>query len=115
MHTAYLVVTVAAALFAAVAAFIDVFRAQWVRDNMKQYGIPEWSLVPLAVIKAAGAIGLLAGLAFPPLALAAALGLTTYFLLAVATILRARFYSHLGYPMPYLLTAAASAALFAAA
>ncbi|GAB2656628.1 hypothetical protein [Nocardia goodfellowii] len=48
-------------------------------------------------------------------ALAAAIGLTLYFLLAVATILRARYYSHLGYPMPYLLAAAASAALFGAA
>ncbi|WP_194818597.1 DoxX family protein [Nocardia sp. XZ_19_385] len=115
MHTAYLIFTVLAALSAAVAALIDVFRAQWVRENMKQYGVPEWTLYPLAVIKAAGAIGLLVGLAVPPLALAAALGLTLYFLLAVATILRARFYSHLGYPMPYLLTAAASAALFAAA
>ncbi|MEV0248351.1 DoxX family protein [Nocardia sp. NPDC050712] len=113
MHTVYLVCTVVAAVFAAAAALVDVVRAEWVRTNMKQYGIPEWTLYPLAAIKAVGALGLLVGLAIPPLALAAALGLTIYFLLAVATILRARCYSDLAYPMPYLLTAAASAALFA--
>ncbi|MEV0764847.1 DoxX family protein [Nocardia sp. NPDC050435] len=112
MNTVYLVTTVVAAALAAIAAGVDVVRAQWVRENMRRIDIPEWSIYPLAAIKAAGALGLLIGLAAPALALAAALALTVYFLLAIATLLRARAYSQLAYPVPFLLAAAASAALF---
>ncbi|PXX70733.1 DoxX-like protein [Nocardia tenerifensis] len=114
MSTAYVIVTVAAAAAMLVASGIDVFRAQWVRDNMSAYGLPEWTLYPLAVVKAAGAAGLLAGLAVAPLGLAAAICLVLYFLGAIATILRARAYGDLGYPMPYLVLAAGSLALFVA-
>ena len=41
MHLAYVVITVLAAAATEMAAAIDVVRAQWVRDNMKSYGIPE--------------------------------------------------------------------------
>ncbi|MFC4372676.1 DoxX family protein [Nocardia halotolerans] len=108
MHTIHVVVTVCAALAALAAAVIDVVRADWVRTNMRQYGIAPWALTPLAVIKAVGGLGLLAGLAYRPLAVAAAAGLVLYFLGAELTVLRARCYAHLGYPAPYLLLAAAS-------
>ncbi|KAF0846775.1 DoxX family protein [Nocardia caishijiensis] len=111
MNTAYVVVTVLAALAALIAAGIDVFRADWVRENMRDYGLPTWSLTPLAVIKAVGGAGLLAGLAYRPLAVAAAAGLVLYFIGAEITVLATRCYSHIAYPLPYLLLAAASLTL----
>ncbi|MFD3701656.1 DoxX family protein [Nocardia sp. NPDC058658] len=114
MHTTYLIVTVLAAAAALAAALIDVVRADWVRENMRQYGIAPWTLPPLALIKAAGGLGLLVGLAYRPLAVAAAAGLVLYFLAAEFTVLRARRYGDLGYPLPYLLIAAASLGLAAA-
>ncbi|KAA8889294.1 DoxX family protein [Nocardia colli] len=114
MSIAYVIVTIAAAAAMLIASGVDVFRAQWVRDNMRSYGIPDWTLYPLAVIKAAGAVGLLVGLAVPPLGLAAAICLVLYFFGAIFTIVRARGYGDLAYPMPYLALAAASLVLFVA-
>lgn len=114
MHSTYLVVTVLAALAALAAALVDVVRADWVRANMRDYGIAPWALTPLALVKAAGGLGLLVGLAYRPLAVAAAAGLVLYFLAAELTVLRSRQYADLGYPLPYLLLAAASLGLAAA-
>ncbi|WP_040778209.1 DoxX family protein [Nocardia pneumoniae] len=111
MAIAYVVATVLAAAAALLAAGIDVVRAEWVRTNMKAYGVPESWLAPLAVIKAVGGAGLLVGLAVPPIGVAAAAGLVVYFLGAVLTVIRARWYTHIGYPLPYLVSAAASLAL----
>ncbi|MBF6300066.1 DoxX family protein [Nocardia amamiensis] len=111
MVIAYIAATVLAAAAALLAAGIDVVRAEWVRTNMGAYGVPESWLSPLALIKAVGGAGLLIGLAVPPIGVAAAAGLVVYFLGAVLTVIRARCYSHIGYPLPYLALAAASLAL----
>ncbi|MEU1204081.1 DoxX family protein [Nocardia sp. NPDC005825] len=113
MSTAYVLVTLAAAVAALIASGMDVFRADWVRQNMKSYGIQDWTLYPLAAIKACGALGLLAGLAIAPLGLAAGVGLVLYFLGALAVVLRARAYSDIGYPLPYLALAVGSVVLYA--
>ncbi|MEV0062514.1 DoxX family protein [Nocardia sp. NPDC050718] len=111
MHTSFVIVTVLAGLAALIAAAVDVVRADWVRENMRRYGVAPWTLTPLAAIKAVGGLALLAGLASRPLAIAAAAGLVLYFLCAELTVLRARAYTDLGYPLPYLLLAAGSLAL----
>jgi hypothetical protein len=46
-------------------------------------------MLPLGTVLAAGAIGLLAGLALPPLGLAAAIGLVLYFVCAIGAHVRA--------------------------
>jgi hypothetical protein len=115
MHIAYIIVTVLAAVAVSSAAVVDVIRPRWLLDNMKNYGIPERMLGPLAALKALGGLGLLIGLAIPPLGMAAAVGLILYFLGAVIAILRARWYSDIAYPLPYLGLAAGSLALFAVA
>ncbi|WP_330257327.1 DoxX family protein [Nocardia sp. NBC_00565] len=102
-----------AALGAFVAAGFDVVKADQVRETMKGYGIPQWALTPLAVLKALGGLGLLIGLAIPPLGLTAAICLVLFFLGAVLTILRAKWYSHITHPLPYLALAVASLGLFA--
>ncbi|MFC9894856.1 DoxX family protein [Nocardia sp. NPDC127579] len=114
MHTAYVIVTVLAAVLTLAAALVDVVRADWVRANMRPAGIPDWSLYPLAAIKAIGALGLLVGMALQPLSLIAALCLTLYYILAVAVLTRSRLFNQVAYPLPYLLTAAASALLYTA-
>jgi hypothetical protein len=69
----------------------------------------------LAVAKAAGAVGLLVGLLVPLVGIAAEIGLAVYFTGAVLTVLRARWYSHVPYPLVFLAPVAASAALRLAA
>ena len=101
MSITYIVVTVLAASAAAISAIADLLRPDWLLDNMRKYGVPEWALGPLAVIKLTGALGLLIGLAVPPIGLTAALGLTLYFFGAVITVVRARWYSHIIFPLPF--------------
>ncbi|WP_433733918.1 DoxX family protein [Nocardia sp. CA-129566] len=113
MSVAYVVVTILAAVGALFAAGFDIVEADKVRETMRGYGLPQWTLNPLAALKALGAFGLLIGLAIPPLALAAAVCLVLFFLGAEITILRAKWYTHLGYPLPYLVLSAASLVLFA--
>jgi uncharacterized membrane protein YphA (DoxX/SURF4 family) len=113
MSVAYVVVTILAAAGAFFAAGFDVVKEDQVRETMKGYGVPQWALPTLAALKALGGLGLLIGLALPPLGLASAICLVLFFLGAVTTIVRARWYSHLTYPLPYLTLAAASLALFA--
>ncbi|MEV5648209.1 DoxX family protein [Nocardia sp. NPDC052254] len=115
MQTTYITVTIIAAVAAGAAALVDFVAADWVRGNMRNYGIPDWALIPLGVIKLAGAIGLLAGLVFPPIGVAAAICLFLYFIGAVATVLRARCYADLPYPMPFLALALAAVCVLPAA
>jgi len=115
MHTAYVTVTIVAAVVIFGATVVDIVNPEWVRGNMRGYGVPDRALMPLAAIKAAGALGLLAGLVFPAIGLAAAVGLVLYFVGAVITIVRARWYAHLPYPMPCLVLASAAACLGALA
>ncbi|MFI9508560.1 DoxX family protein [Nocardia sp. NPDC052566] len=113
MTTAYVIVTMIAAVMAGGAAITDALRPPWLLANMNRYGIAEKHLVALGLIKAVGAVGLLAGLAIPGLAAAAALGIVVYFLLATAAVLRAKAYSDTVIPVLFLIPAAGSLALFA--
>ncbi|HEY1179841.1 MAG TPA: DoxX family protein [Phytomonospora sp.] len=103
MNVAYNIVTVAAALWVAFSAFSLFRRAPWVVEPLGEYGVPRSWWTPLALAKAAGAVGLIAGLFFWPLGLAAAIGLVLYFSGAVITIARARSWSHIAYPLLYMI------------
>jgi hypothetical protein len=108
MFTAYIVVTVLAAAMNAYAAYLDFSRAEWILAFMTRYGVPQSWLFLLAVLKAAGALGLLVGIAFPVIGSAAALGIVAYFVGAIVTVVRARCWSHIAFPAFFLLPAAAS-------
>ena len=70
------------------------------------------ALLPLAVLKAAGAAGLVLGLlGVRLLAIAAAIGLVLFFTGALATHVRARVFHNIAVPGAYFVLAAASAAL----
>jgi hypothetical protein len=90
MHVAYLAVTLAAALAVAYAAALDLVGAQSVKLVADRVGVSHRWMLPLGTVLAAGAIGLLVGLALPPLGLAAAIGLVLYFICAIGAHVRAR-------------------------
>lgn len=111
MSAAYVVATVVAVAANGYAATMDVVRPAWLLDNMGRLGIPRDRLALLGGLKAAGAAGLLVGLALPAVGVAAGTGLVLFFLGAVATVVRARWYGHLPYPAVFLAIAAVALAL----
>lgn len=112
MSTVYIVVTAATIAANAWAAFVDFTRAPFVLANMTELGIPESWLPRLGALKAAGAAGLLIGLAGVRfIGIAAAIGLVLFFLGAIVTHLRARVLDKIPFPGAFLTLAAASLAL----
>jgi hypothetical protein len=111
VFTAYIAVVVATVVGNAAAAAVDFFRVPWILDNMSKYGVPHSWIFLLGLAKAAGAAGLLVGLAVPAIGVAAAAALVLFFAGAVVTVARARWYSHLPFPGLFLLLAAGTLAL----
>jgi hypothetical protein len=73
--------------------------------------IPLTRLATLGWLKAAGALGLVAGFAVPSVGIAAATGLVLYFVGALVTVGRAGWYEHLPYPTAFLLLSVAALVL----
>jgi hypothetical protein len=114
VFTAYMIVTVAAIVADAGIAVADLVRARFVLANSAEVGVPESWLPGLAVLKAAGAAGLLIGLlGVRPLGIAAAAGLVLFFVGAVAAHVRARVFHNIAFPAGYLALNAATLALAA--
>ncbi|MFG2912670.1 DoxX family protein [Kitasatospora sp. NPDC048298] len=111
MSVAHTVVTVLGALMVGFSAYSVFAGAEYVVKPLADYGVPRAWWPWLGFAKAAGALGLLAGLAVPAVGYAAAVGVVLYFLGAVLTVLRARAYAHVPFPLLYLAPAAASIAL----
>lgn len=111
MSTAYTIVTVAAALWVGFSAASVFLRARWVVEPLADYGVPRSWWPWLGVAKAAGAAGLLVGLAVPVIGVLAGIGLVLYFTGAVVTVLRARSYSHVPFPLLYLAPVVGAMAL----
>ena len=88
MHVIYLVTTALAALANGYAASLDFAGAESVKLVADRVRVPRTWMVPLGVLLASGAVGLLAGLAVPALGTAAAIGLILYFVCAVSAHLR---------------------------
>ncbi|MFP3988225.1 DoxX family protein [Streptomyces sp. E11-3] len=111
MSTAYVVVTVLAAVMAGFSAASVFFRVKWVVEPLAEYGVPRSWWTWLGTAKAAGAAGLLVGLAVPVIGLLAGIGLVLYFTGAVITVLRARRYAHIPAPLMYAAPVVAALAL----
>ncbi|MEV0156926.1 DoxX family protein [Micromonospora sp. NPDC050686] len=111
MSTAYTVVTVAAALWVGFSAACAFFRAPWVVGPLAEYGVPRSWWPWLGAAKAAGALGLLVGLFVPVIGVLAAVGLVIYFVGAVVTVVRARAYAHVPFPLLYLAPVVGALAL----
>ena len=112
MFLAYIIVTVIAAAVNGYAAMNDFIRPKWLLGNMTKLGVPESALPILGTLKVAGALGLLIGIAVPAIGVAAALGLTLFFIGAVCTHIRAHdFTLGSGAPVAFLLVAVAALVL----
>ncbi|MEV0534657.1 DoxX family protein [Kitasatospora sp. NPDC050463] len=111
MSTTAVVVTVLAAVMAGFSGGAIFVRAAFVVGPLAEYGVPQAWWNWLGAAKAAGAVGLVAGLFVPVVGVLAAIGLVLYFAGAVVTVVRARAYAHVPFPLVYLAPAAASLAL----
>ncbi|MGY0233999.1 DoxX family protein [Longispora urticae] len=111
MSTAHTIVTVLAAAWVGFSAFSLLRGAQFVVDPLVEYGVPRAWWTWLGLAKAAGAVGLLVGLAVPLIGVLAACGLIAYFTGAVITVLRARSYRTVAFPLLYLAPVAAALVL----
>lgn len=102
MSTAYVIVSVLTAVWVGFSAASVFFHAKWVVEPLAEYGVPRSWWPWLGTAKAAGAAGLLVGLFVPVIGVMAAIGLVLYFSGAVLTVVRARSYSHIPYPLLYM-------------
>ena len=114
MFTAYIVVTLLAAAANIFSATLDFIRFKPILINMARVGVSESWITTLGTLKAAGALGLLVGIAMPLIGVAAAGGLVLFFVGAIVTHLRARDYSF-GLAVVFLLLAVAALILRLAA
>ncbi|MFF6885291.1 DoxX family protein [Streptomyces sp. NPDC012421] len=110
--------SVTAAVVTAVAAFMAGFsgasvlvRAKFVVEPLAAYGVPRSWWNGLGALKLAGAAGLVAGFWLPVVGTLAAIGLVLYFAGAVITVVRAKAYGHVAFPLVYMAPAAAALAL----
>ncbi|MFI5488173.1 DoxX family protein [Micromonospora echinaurantiaca] len=113
MSTSYVVVTVLAAAMVGFSAASVFLRAKWVVEPLADYGVPPSWWPWLGAAKAAGAVGLLVGLVAPVVGVLAGVGLALYFTGAVVTVLRARSYAHIPFPLLYAAPVVGSLALLA--
>ncbi|MBQ0893897.1 DoxX family protein [Micromonospora purpureochromogenes] len=114
MSTTHVVVTLLAAAMVGFSATSVFLRAPWVVQPLADYGVPRSWWPWLGTAKAAGAVGLVAGLFVPVVGVLAGIGLVLYFTGAVVTVLRARSYSHIPFPLLYAAPVVGSLALLAA-
>lgn len=111
MSTARTIVTVVAALWVGFSAVSVLLRAGWIQKPLTDYGVPRALWPWLGAAKLAGSAGLVIGLFVPLIGLAAAIGLIVYFTGAVITVVHARWYSHIPYPLIYVAPVIAVLAL----
>lgn len=88
MQIFYAVVIVLAALAYGYAATLNFVGAESVRVVADRVRISQRWMIPLGLLLAAGAVGLLIGLAVPVLGIAAASGLVVYFVGALSAHIR---------------------------
>jgi hypothetical protein len=105
MIASYIVFAVLAAAANCWAAVTDFLHTPTAVANATKVEVPLSWLFPLGALKAAGALGLLAGIALPVIGIAAAIGLTLFFVCAVFAHLRVRWYAAIAFPAGFLLLA----------
>ncbi|GFG65361.1 membrane protein [Mycobacterium kubicae] len=93
----------------------DLVPAQFVLANSARVGVSRSWLPTLAMLKFAGAGGLIVGLlGLRYIGIAAATGLVLYFIGAVIVHVRARVFSNIAFPGGYLVLSIASLVLLVA-
>jgi len=90
MHIIYVVVTLLASAANGYAAFLNFVGAESVKVVADRVHVSQKWMIPLGILLALGAGGLLIGLFVPVLGIAAAVGLILYFICALSAHIRAR-------------------------
>ncbi|MEU6380111.1 DoxX family protein [Streptomyces sp. NPDC046909] len=109
--TLHVIVTLLAAAMSGYSGAVVLTRADWIVKALTDYRVPQPWWPYLGTAKAAGAAGLVAGLFIPPLGTAAGIALVLYFTGAVITVARARWYTHIPFPLVYAAPVVAALAL----
>jgi hypothetical protein len=107
----FIATVIVSALLAAVLAFAAIRKLSHRPEVVQSYvrlGVPEDRLDYLAITLLAGAAGLILGLFWPPIGIAAAIGVACYFIVAVAFHIRADDGKNLPTPVAIALIAAAA-------
>ncbi|GGR14301.1 DoxX family protein [Streptomyces roseolus] len=99
MSTTATVVTAVAAFMAGFSGASVLFRARFVVGPLAAYGVPRAWWNGLGAAKLAGAAGLVAGFWVPVVGVLAAVGLVLYFAGAAITVVRAKAYGHVAFPL----------------
>ncbi len=91
------------------AAGADFLRARFVLRNSEELGLPPSWVLPLGLLKLAGAVGLVLGLVWVPLlGVAASSGLVLFFTGALVAHVRARVWHNIAAPVVFFLAAVSS-------
>lgn len=114
MFIAYAVIGVLLALMLLASAYAKLTRNKALVDGLTGIGVPLGMFPFLASCEIAGAAGVLVGLWYGPLGIAAAIGLVLYFIGAVGAHLRKRDFKGLPNASVMLIASAAVLALRAA-
>jgi hypothetical protein len=109
MFVAYAVIAVLLAAALIGSAYMKLTRNEPLVKGFSEIGVPEKMLPFLAACEIAGAAGLIIGLWYAPLGIAAAAGVVLYFVGAIITHLRKRDFK--GAPTPLVLLIVAAAVL----
>ncbi|MFF2848964.1 DoxX family protein [Streptomyces sp. NPDC058001] len=109
MFVAYVVVGVLLALVLVASGRGKLVKDEKIVTGMRSIGVPDSWLPRLAALEFAGALGLLIGIFFRPLGIAAAIGVVLYFIGAVVTHIRGKDVK--GVPTPTVLLLVGAAAL----
>ncbi|MFG1943181.1 DoxX family protein [Nonomuraea sp. NPDC048826] len=107
MFTAYLVVTLLAAVLNGMVAVANLIGHDYPKKQADKLGVPRSWTLPLGTLLAVGSLGLLAGFAVPVLGALAAGGLVLYFVGAFGAHLRARDYDFRAWAAFFTLAVAA--------
>jgi hypothetical protein len=109
MFIAYIVLAILLSFVLVVSGRAKLVKDEEVTQTMTRLGVPLSWFPVLALLEFAGALGLMAGILYRPLGIAAGIGVVLYFVGAVISHLRAKDVK--GMPVPVVLTLLSAAPL----
>ncbi|WP_432034522.1 DoxX family protein [Streptomyces antibioticus] len=109
MSIAYIAVASLIALVLLASGRAKLVKDEKITEGMHKIGVPDSWFPRLSALEIAAALGLVAGIFYRPLGVAAGIGMVAYFVGAVLTHLRAK--DTAGVPLPATLLVAGAAAL----
>ncbi|MET7656098.1 MULTISPECIES: DoxX family protein [unclassified Streptomyces] len=109
MFIAYVVFASLLALTLIASGRAKLVRDEKITEGMHKIGVPDSWFPRLSALEIVGALGLIVGIFYRPLGIAASVGIIGYFIGAIITHLRAK--DTKGLPMPTVLMVVAAAPL----